>query len=103
MFLASFVDAISGGGGLLSLPAYLFTGMPVHNAYACNKLCCNISTAMSAGRYLKNNLIDKKAAFFVGAVTLFRPCLKDCALDAGPGFEPDAAGFHAFCCDPDSG
>ena len=69
MFLASFVDAISGGGGLLSLPAYLFTGMPVHNAYACNKLCCNISAAMSAGRYLKNNLIDKKAAFFVGAVT----------------------------------
>lgn len=69
MFLASFVDAISGGGGLLSLPAYLFTGMPVHNAYACNKLCCNISTAMSAGRYLKNALIDKKAAAFVGAIT----------------------------------
>lgn len=69
MFLASFVDAISGGGGLLSLPAYLFTGMPVHNAYACNKLCCNISTAMSAGRYLKNDLIDRKAAVFVGAVT----------------------------------
>lgn len=69
MFLASFVDAISGGGGLLSLPAYLFTGMPVHNAYACNKLCCNISTAMSAGRYLKNHLIDIKAASFVGAVT----------------------------------
>lgn len=69
MFLASFVDAISGGGGLISLPAYLFTGMPVHNAYACNKLCCNISTAMSAGRYLKNDLIDRKAALFVGAVT----------------------------------
>lgn len=37
-FFTSFVDAVSGGGGLVALPAYLFTGMPVHSAYACNKV-----------------------------------------------------------------
>ena len=39
-FFTSFVDAVSGGGGLVALPAYLFTGMPVHSAYACNKVGC---------------------------------------------------------------
>lgn len=32
VFLAGFVDAIAGGGGLISLPAYLIAGLPVHTA-----------------------------------------------------------------------
>ena len=36
LFLAGFVDAIGGGGGLISLPAYLFAGLPVHQAIATN-------------------------------------------------------------------
>ena len=27
---AGFVDSAAGGGGLISLPAYLFAGLPVH-------------------------------------------------------------------------
>lgn len=68
-FFASFVDAVSGGGGLLSLPAFLFTGMPVHNAYACNKFNCCISTLISSLRYLKNGMVDKKTALITGVVT----------------------------------
>ena len=30
--LAGFVDAIAGGGGIISLPALLATGMPPHLA-----------------------------------------------------------------------
>ena len=37
VFLAGFVDAIGGGGGLISLPAYLFAGIPVHTAIGTNK------------------------------------------------------------------
>lgn len=70
MFLASFVDAISGGGGLLSLPAFLFTGMPVHNAYGCNKIGCFTSTCMSSYRFLKSGMMDKKVAAATGIVTL---------------------------------
>ena len=30
LFLAGLVDAIGGGGGLISLPAYLLAGLPPH-------------------------------------------------------------------------
>ena len=30
--LAGFVDAVAGGGGLISLPAYLMAGLPAHVA-----------------------------------------------------------------------
>jgi uncharacterized membrane protein YfcA len=30
IFLAGFVDSIAGGGGLISLPAYLFACFSVH-------------------------------------------------------------------------
>ena len=32
VFFAGFVDSVAGGGGLISLPAYLFTGMPTYTA-----------------------------------------------------------------------
>ena len=34
---AGFVDSAAGGGGLISLPAYLFAGLPPHYTYATNK------------------------------------------------------------------
>lgn len=37
VFLAGFVDAIAGGGGLISLPAYMFAGIPVHHAIATDR------------------------------------------------------------------
>ena len=33
---AGFVDSAAGGGGLISLPAYLFAGLPPHYTYATN-------------------------------------------------------------------
>ena len=36
LFLSSFIAAIAGGGGLISLPAYLLTGMPAHYALGSN-------------------------------------------------------------------
>lgn len=57
VFLASLVDAIAGGGGLISLPAYILTGIPVHNAVATNKLSSAIGTVFSTVRYCKNKYI----------------------------------------------
>ena len=34
---AGFVDAVAGGGGLISLPAYLIAGMSVHVALGTGK------------------------------------------------------------------
>ena len=53
VFLAGLVDSIAGGGGLISLPAYLICGVPAHNALATNKLSSFIGTTVSTGRYVK--------------------------------------------------
>ena len=47
VFLGGFIDAIAGGGGLITLPAYLLAGLPPHNAIATNKIssCCGTSVA----------------------------------------------------------
>ena len=37
VFLAGFVDSAAGGGGLISIPAYFFVGLPAHTAIGCNK------------------------------------------------------------------
>ena len=58
VFLAGFVDSIGGGGGLISLPAYLFAGLPMHQVVATNKLSACMGTTISAGRFAKNGLVD---------------------------------------------
>ena len=41
VFLGGLVDAVAGGGGLITLPAYLLAGLPPHAASATNK-CGNV-------------------------------------------------------------
>lgn len=58
VFLAGFVDSIAGGGGLISLPAYMFAGIPVHAAIATNKLSSSTGTVVSTARLIKNKKVD---------------------------------------------
>lgn len=62
LFLAGFVDAIGGGGGLISLPAYLLAGLPVHQAIATNKLSSACGTTLATFRFIKNGLVHLKFA-----------------------------------------
>ena len=62
LFLAGLVDAIGGGGGLISLPACLLAGLPVHQAIATNKLSSSCGTSLATFRFLKNGLINLKLA-----------------------------------------
>ena len=62
LFLAGLIDAIGGGGGLISLPAYLLTGLPVHQAIATNKLSSSCGTSLSTFRFLRHGLINLKLA-----------------------------------------
>ena len=57
VFLAGFVDAIAGGGGIISLPVYLIAGLPVHNALGTNKLSAVFGSATSTYRYWRNGYI----------------------------------------------
>ena len=55
LFLAGLVDSIGGGGGLISLPAYLFAGLPVHMAIATNKLSSACGTSLAAVRFIRRH------------------------------------------------
>ena len=62
LFLSGLVDSIAGGGGLISLPAFMLTGMPMHASLATNKLSSTFGTAVAAARLFRNGLIDLRLA-----------------------------------------
>ena len=71
VFLAGFVDAIAGGGGLISLPAYLIAGVPTHMALGTNKMSSMMGTAIATGRFAKNGYIQfKKVVWFIVAALI---------------------------------
>ena len=51
IFIAGFIDAVAGGGGLVSLPAYMITGIPVHNCIATNKMSPFMGTSVTTAKY----------------------------------------------------
>ena len=57
-FLSAVVDAISGGGGLISLPAYFAIGLPTHIALGTNKLSAFLSTFASAFKFWKAKKVN---------------------------------------------
>jgi len=60
VFLAGLVDAISGGGGLISLPAFTFAGLPIHNAIATNKMSSSMGTTIATAKYIKDGFVPWK-------------------------------------------
>ncbi|WP_040471569.1 sulfite exporter TauE/SafE family protein [Lentilactobacillus kisonensis] len=60
--LAGFVDAIGGGGGLISLPAYLLAGIPAHFAVGTNKLSSAMGTVISTIEFARSGYIRIKLA-----------------------------------------
>ena len=64
VFIAGFVDAVAGGGGLISLPAYMLSGIPVHMAIGTNKLSSGMGTALATFRYARSGYIRWKLAVY---------------------------------------
>ena len=64
VFLASFMDAIAGGGGIISVPTYLLalSGVPTYYALGTNKLSAGIGTVFSTARFIKNRCVNWKLA-----------------------------------------
>lgn len=58
--LVGFVDAIAGGGGFISLPAYLISGIPPINAIATNKISSAMGTTLATVRYGRMGYIKAK-------------------------------------------
>lgn len=56
--VAGFIDAIAGGGGLVTLPALLATGMPPTMALATNKLQSSFGSFSATFYYWRRGLLD---------------------------------------------
>lgn len=70
VFAAGFVDAIGGGGGIISVPVYLLAGLPAHLALGTNKMSSCIGTSVSTLRYLKNGFVNWKLAIPSAALAM---------------------------------
>ncbi len=54
---AGFIDAIAGGGGLISVPALLWAGLPPQIALGTNKLQSSCGTLLAVAHYTRAGLI----------------------------------------------
>lgn len=61
-FIAGFVDAIAGGGGLITVPALLLAGIPPVGAIATNKLQGTFGVAASALTFWRAGRLDPALA-----------------------------------------
>lgn len=70
VFLGGIIDAVAGGGGLITLPAYLLAGLPAHLASGTNKCGNAFGTFLSTGRFVKRGDVhlSSAAAGAVGAL-----------------------------------
>lgn len=57
-FTAGFIDAIAGGGGLLTIPALLTAGLPPHLVLGTNKLCATFGSATASYTFYRRKLFN---------------------------------------------
>lgn len=79
-FAAGFIDAIAGGGGLITLPALLLAGLPPVEALATNKLQGTFGVASASHAYWRTGQLDAKALLPAFATTLAGSALGSLAV-----------------------
>lgn len=74
-FIASFVDAVVGGGGLIALPALLFAGLPPAMALGTNKLAGTMSSLTSTVSFMRSGKINYNAVKYLFPLSLIGAAL----------------------------
>ena len=64
VFLAGLIDSVAGGGGLISLPAYMAAGLSPLQAAGTNKMSACLGTVASTTRFVRERKVDWKAGIF---------------------------------------
>lgn len=67
VFLGSFVDSVAGGGGIITLPAYLLAGLPAHTAAGTNKLVACFGSVTASAKYFRSGNVQLRIALFSAA------------------------------------
>lgn len=69
-FLAALIDSIAGGGGLISVPAYLMAGVPPHLALGTNKFSSTAGSFTSSLKFARSGKVTKELLKYVVPLTL---------------------------------
>ncbi|MBD8068477.1 sulfite exporter TauE/SafE family protein [Bacillus sp. PS06] len=69
-FVGTFIGTMAGGGGLVSLPAMLLLGIPIHTAIASNKFSNVFSSFSSFIILLREKQINIKGALMIAPFSL---------------------------------
>ena len=67
-FVAGFVDAIAGGGGLITVPMLMLAGLPPAQALATNKVQGVFGAATAALSYGRSGLVDLRGQLGAAAI-----------------------------------
>lgn len=73
--VAGFIDAIAGGGALLTVPALLLAGLDPVTALATNKLQSSFGSGSAAFAFARRGLIDFRASWPLAAAAFIGACL----------------------------
>ncbi|HOJ86616.1 MAG: TSUP family transporter [Elusimicrobiales bacterium] len=60
VFIAGFIDSIAGGGGLITIPAYINYGLDMSLLLGTNKLSSSTGTFVACVKYLRELKFEKK-------------------------------------------
>ena len=63
-FVAGYVDAIAGGGGMILIPALLFAGIPAVSAMAVNKIVAIAGTSLAVVKYALAKQVDWRLVYW---------------------------------------
>jgi len=69
-FLAGFVDSIAGGGGIITVPILMASGLPPHVALATNKLQSTFGSFTASLNFIKKGLVSLKEVY-IGVIFTF--------------------------------
>jgi uncharacterized protein len=70
VFLSGFVDSIAGGGGVISIPAYMLAGLPVPFALGTNKFAASLGTSLATSKYIRSGKVLFKVALPAAAASV---------------------------------
>jgi len=56
-FVASFIDSVVGGGGLVTMPALLMTGLPITHVLGTNKLAASMGSITSMLTFIRSGKV----------------------------------------------
>ncbi|WP_297814075.1 TSUP family transporter [uncultured Helicobacter sp.] len=67
-FIAGFIDSIAGGGGMITIPALLLSGIPPLETLATNKLQASFGSFSATRHFYKRGYLDIKHSFPLAAL-----------------------------------